>query len=255
MFELHKPFAFHTLPKVLLLFLLHSFLPLVICHDCSFCLLFPLLPLGPFPRCLLINVCQCPPLPSPPHFLKAYLFYKMQPFESCLLGLARSISALSDSMKPVWNQYNHCFQSWYSHHYPFCCTTSLCGADFHLCHSHPLRHWEIREEKWFDGFCTSLISWVCVRKGGCNRVTQVLHHMGHHPRCHNLFPCSLLLYQTCQSHSMAVKFKGCEFFPVQRPWGQAGISLMWRKPQMFQAGEWIFGLRHKFWLLLSIFFL
>lgn len=116
-FELLKPFAFHTLPKIVLLFLLCSFLPLVIRLDCSFCLLSPLLPQGPFPCCLLINVCQCPPFPSPNHFLKAHLFYKMQPFESCSLELARSNSTLFEGMKPVQNQHSHCFHTWYSHHY------------------------------------------------------------------------------------------------------------------------------------------
>lgn len=216
-FELLKPFTFYTLPKTELLLLLRSFLPLVICHDCSFCLLSRLLPWGPFPCCLLINVCQCPPFPSPNHFLKAHLFYKMQPFESCSLGLVRSNSTLFDGMKPVQNQYNHCFHTWYSLHYPFFCNTKLCGADFRLCHRYPLRHWEAREEKWLDGFCASLIPWVCMGKSGCSWVTEVLHHMGHHPRHCNIFPSSLLLFQTRQSHSTAEKFKGCEFFPVQRP--------------------------------------
>lgn len=76
-FELYKRFAFHTLPKIALLFLLRSFLPLVICRDCSFCLLSPLPSGGLFPCCLLINVCQCPPFPSPNHFLKAHLFHEM----------------------------------------------------------------------------------------------------------------------------------------------------------------------------------
>lgn len=98
--ELLKPFAFHTLLKIVFLFLLCSFLPLVICHDCSFCSIFPVLPQGLFPRCLLINVCQCPPFPSSNHFLKTLLFYKMQPFERCSLGLARSSSTLFDRMKP-----------------------------------------------------------------------------------------------------------------------------------------------------------
>lgn len=118
--ELLKPFAFHTLLKIVFLFLLCSFLPLVICHDCSFCSVFPVLPQGLFPRCLLINVCQCPPFPSSNHFLKTLLFYKMQPFERCSLGLARSSSTLFDRMKPIQNQYNHCFHTWYNHCYLFC---------------------------------------------------------------------------------------------------------------------------------------
>lgn len=231
-FELLKPLAFHTLPKIVVLFLLHSFLPLVICCDCSFCLLSPLLPPGPFPCCLLINVCQCPPFPSPNHFLKAHLLHKMQPFKSCSLGLARGNSTLFDGMKPVQNQYNHCFHTWYSHHYPFCCNTKLCSADFHLCLSHPLRCWEAREEKWLDGFCTSLVSWACMGKSGCGCVTEALHHTGHHPSCHNLLPSSLLLFQTCQQHYMAEKFKGFEFFPPQRPCAKQAFPLHGGRPKL-----------------------
>lgn len=246
-FELLKPFSFHTLPKIVLLFLLRSFLPLVICRDCSFCLLSPLLPWGPFPCCLLINVCQCPPFPSPNHFLKAHLFYKMQPFESCSLGLARSNSTLFDGVKPVQKQHNHCFHTWYSHRYPFYCNTKLCGADFHLCHRHPLRRWEAREEKWLDGFCASLISWPCMGKSGCGWVADVLHDMGHHPRCHNLFPSSLLLFQTCQSHSMAEKFKGCEFLPPQKPCAKQAFPHVEEAPD---GPRWGVGLWAKAWLLI-----
>lgn len=68
-----------------------------------------------------------------------------------------------------------------------------------------------------DGFCAPLISWSCMGKGASIWFTDVLYHMGHHLRCHNLFPCSLLLFQTCQSCSIAEKFKGCDFFPPQKP--------------------------------------
>lgn len=112
--ELLKPLAFLTLLKIVLLFLLCSFLPLVICHDCSFCSAFPVLPRGLFPCCLLINVCQCPPFPSSNHFLKALLFYKMQLFERCSLGLARSSSTLFD--RPIQN----CFHTWCNHCYSSC---------------------------------------------------------------------------------------------------------------------------------------
>lgn len=116
MVELLKPFAFLTLLKIVLLFLLCSFLPLVICHDCSFCSAFPVLPQGLYPCCLLFNVCQCPPFPSSNNFLKALLFYKMQLFERCSLGLTRSSSTLFDRMKPLQNF----FHTWCNHCHPSC---------------------------------------------------------------------------------------------------------------------------------------
>lgn len=112
-----KPFAFLTLLKIVLSFLLRSFLPLVICCDCSFCSAFPVLPQGLFPCCLLINMCQCSPFPSSNHFLKALLFYKMQLFERHSLGLARSSSTLFDRMKPMQSHNNHCFHTWFNHRY------------------------------------------------------------------------------------------------------------------------------------------
>lgn len=135
--ELPKPFAFLTLLKTVLLFLLCSLLPLVICHDCSFCSTFPVLPQGLFPCCLLINVCQCPPFPSSNHFLKALLFYKTQLFERCSLGLARNSSTLFDRMKPTRKQP---LLSHFGITTVTLLATKLCGAEFHLCHRHRLKH-------------------------------------------------------------------------------------------------------------------
>lgn len=157
------------------------------------------------------------------------------------LGLARSNFTLFGGVKPVQNQYNHCFHVWFDHRSLFCCQPSFSVVFLFTCVIDTLNPLRSKAGRMCDGLSISLISWLCRCKMACGWVTELtLCLMGHHP-----FPSSLLILYfssvTCQLSSVADKFKECKVFPSWRSFAKqiflcCGGILRWNKLETGSVG-------------------